>query len=208
MARLSGGKLIIEMIVCFWCLPPLMLFLPHSYRFLMLGGLFIFAALVLHFEGMLKFSMGWKLEWNGELRLMLWRFAAIAALLALVVCFYRPETFLGFPRRAPLRWLLVCCLYPLLSAWPQELIYRRFFFHRYGKALGGRGCFLINIMVFSFLHLIYLNLPALLLSLAGGMIFTSTYRRNGSLTLVTIEHSLYGLLIFSIGLGGYFFQRA
>jgi len=53
-------------------------------------------------------------------------------LLALVLIL-EPGTLFYFPRTHPVIWVLVMILYPGLSAYPQELIYRSFFFHRYSK---------------------------------------------------------------------------
>jgi len=43
---------------------------------------------------------------------------------------------------------------------------------------------------------------------AGGWLFGGTYRRSRSLGLVCLEHALYGDLIFTVGLGQYFFHGA
>ena len=37
----------------------------------------------------------------------------------------------NFPRATPFFWALVMLLYPLLSVYPQEIIFRSFLFHRY-----------------------------------------------------------------------------
>ena len=39
-------------------------------------------------------------------------------------------------------------------------------------------------------------------------IFASTYSKTKSLALVTIEHGLYGISLFLIGLGWYFYGGA
>ena len=43
----------------------------------------------------------------------------------------------GLPRRATGLWLAILALYPLLSALPQELIFRVLFFRRYGRLFAG-----------------------------------------------------------------------
>jgi hypothetical protein len=44
----------------------------------------------------------------------------------------------------------------------------------------------------------------------GGLMFAATYERRRSTLLVSIEHGLYGDFIFTVGLGGLFYdvQRA
>ena len=41
-------------------------------------------------------------------------------------------------------------------------------------------------------------------SLIGGWFFADTYRRSGSLSLVCLEHTLYGSFVFAIGLWPFF----
>src|SRR6516165_6773359 len=51
---------------------------------------------------------------------------------------YAPSAFLNLPRSNPLLWGLVMVLYPLLSVYPQGIIYRAFLFDRY-RSLYGSG---------------------------------------------------------------------
>ncbi len=60
-------------------------------------------------------------------------------------------------------------------------------------------------VMFAYAHLLYINPVAPTLSLLGGLIFASTYLKTKSLALVTIEHGLYGNVLFLIGLGYYFY---
>lgn len=59
-------------------------------------------------------------------------------------------------------------------------------------------------LAFGWMHLVYGNLVAIGLTLAGGWYFADTYAKTGSLRLATLEHALYGNLLFTIGLGGFF----
>ena len=70
--------------------------------------------------------------------------AATAAVAALLVWWLVPQQALSLPRRATGLWLAIMALYPLLSALPQELLFRPLFFRRYGalfpsRRRGGRG---------------------------------------------------------------------
>jgi uncharacterized protein len=38
----------------------------------------------------------------------------------------------------------------------------------------------------------------------GGLLFSLTYQRSGSLLLTSIDHALFGNFIFTIGLGQFF----
>ena len=107
--------------------------------------------------------------------------------------------------REELPWflpLLITLFYPWVSVYPQNLIYRAFFCQRYRPILGGGwGLILINAAVFSFGHVMFNNWIVLLLTFVGGILFTRTYLKSRSLLLATIEHALYGLFCFYLGIG-------
>lgn len=112
----------------------------------------------------------------------------------------------GLPREQPVLWLAVLLLYPLLSALPQEVIFRVFLFHRYRLLFPGRWALpLVSAGVFSLAHLQLGNWVALLLSLAGGLLFAHTYAKTRSLGLVALEHGLWGDWLFTLGMGRYFY---
>ncbi len=129
------------------------------------------------------------------------------ALLTVVVLAVRPEWALSFVRAEPLIWIMVMLLYPLFSALPQEFIYRSFFFHRYRRLFAASWSMdAVNAFAFGFMHIVFDNWVAVALTTVGGWLFARTYRRSGSLLCVTLEHSLYGCFIFTIGLGHFFYE--
>lgn len=137
------------------------------------------------------------------------RFLFLGSLLAFSVWLFYPERFLYMPLNNTSVWVILMFLYPVLSAFPQEMIYRTFLFHRYKRILS-RGWLLtfVSVVAFAFLHIIYENWVSILLTLAGGYLFTKTYKDTGSIWLTTIEHSLYGCLVFTLGLGIFFYSGA
>jgi membrane protease YdiL (CAAX protease family) len=146
--------------------------------------------------------LAWSRARPGEWRRVLLTFAAITALLVVAVRVLRPEALFAFPRQHPWRWALVMSLYPALSALPQEIIYRAFFFDRYRFLLGdGLGLLVGSALAFGFTHLAFHNWVAVALTVPGGLLFAHSYRRNGGLLVVTCEHALYGCMVFTIGLG-------
>lgn len=137
-----------------------------------------------------------------DVRRIAWRFGLATALLGGAIALWAPERLLAWPRERPQLWLAMLVLYPLLSVWPQEVLYRRFFFRRCEGLLGtARGCVLANAVAFGAMHGIFRNGVAVALSLVAGWIFADTYRRTRSLRLVCVEHSCYGLMAFTLGLG-------
>ena len=146
---------------------------------------------------------------SAEIREIFVRFVVLAPLIALLTWFLWPDTFLSLPRQKPLFWLMIMCLYPLLSVWPQEVLYRAFLFRRYSAVFGSTGRTVVaSAVAFGFAHVIFLNWIAVVMTALGGLIFARDYGRHRSLKLVCLEHSLYGCLIFTVGLGRFFYTGA
>ncbi len=142
-----------------------------------------------------------------ELIYILLRFIFAIILLTAIILHRDPAAFLAFPKTKPRIWLIVMCGYPLLSALPQEFLYRRFYFARYARLFPSElFMFLSNIFVFSYLHIIYDNIYSVLLTMIGGWLFTRTYSRTASLRLATFEHAIYGLAMFTLGYGRLFYE--
>lgn len=137
-----------------------------------------------------------------------WLWLACMAFLAFAVWLLLPERFLSFPLERPGRWALVMVLYPIVSVLPQEIIFRVFFFRRYAPLFGEKCLPLASGLIFGFAHIILLNWVAVVLSSVGGYIFARTYAKTRSLALVCLEHTLYGCLVFTVGLGPYFYHAA
>ncbi len=139
-----------------------------------------------------------------------------AALLASGVALWRPELWLSFPRERPTVYVAVMILYPLLSVYPQEVIWRTYFFHRYQSMLdgvdpGGRAgrtpvwTVFLSGVAFGWMHCLFNNWVAVALTIPGGWLFAYTYARTRSTAAVWLEHAIWGCLIFTIGLGRYFY---
>jgi membrane protease YdiL (CAAX protease family) len=142
-------------------------------------------------------------EWSGVLT----RSAVAALAITALALWLEPARFLALPRERPALWLAGLALYPILSAWPQEVLYRVFFFERYAVLFGtGRALVIASGVAFALLHVVYPNLVAPLLSLPAGLVLAWRYQRTSALGPVWLEHSLYGLLLFSLGLGNFFFD--
>ena len=110
----------------------------------------------------------------------------------------------AMPSESPKNWLLLLVLYPLLSAWPQELIFRTFFFHRYKKIIPRKKHrMLLSAALFGFAHVVYGNWVAILLALLGGLLFAYTYAKTRSTLACVVEHSIWGIWLFTLGLGHY-----
>jgi membrane protease YdiL (CAAX protease family) len=145
-----------------------------------------------------------------KLRLFLPGFFVISLLLIITAGIYlyfsEPQNFLGIPSYHPRIWILIMFLYPVFSALPQEFVYRRFFFHRYSALFSDKDMIIFSAITFGLLHIIFHHWQSVLLSAAGGYLFARTYSQSRSLIITVIEHSIYGIIIFTIGLHQYFYD--
>ncbi len=143
------------------------------------------------------------------LMLVLKRFAIAAPLMVAFIYVYDPERFFELPRERTQLWVMIMIFYPVLSVFPQEVIYRLFFCDRYQSLFTKPKVMLVvNGLAFGWGHLLFQNWVAVSMCAAGGMLFASTWRRTKSFPLVWIEHALYGCWVFTIGLGWYFYSGA
>lgn len=150
--------------------------------------------------------LGWG-NYRPFLARILIRDALGLALLGLTVRVFAPELLFSFIKRRPWLWAAIMVLYPLVSVYPQELLYRSFFFHRY-QALFGSGWILLlaSALAFGFVHIIFGNWLSVVLCVIGGFLFSYTYQQSGSLLLTCLDHSIFGNFIFTIGLGQFFYH--
>lgn len=140
-------------------------------------------------------------------KVIFYKFLVIATLILIFSYFFDSTKFLNFPRSHFFVWLLIMILYPILSAFPQEIIYRSFFFKRYGNLFKNKKILIfVNAFLFSFAHIIYLNPIVIIFTFIGGLIIAESYSKHNSLIKASIEHGLYGDIVFTSGLGTYFYH--
>ncbi|MGQ0741824.1 MAG: CPBP family glutamic-type intramembrane protease [Alphaproteobacteria bacterium] len=209
LAQFSKEKLLLaaEFSLVFIGLPLVIVAIKE--RALLVGLLWIGAFLAYRVtRGLPRLKTDIRQFWR-NLRPILLRFAVLAPAVAALTWFIMPDAFLAFPRERPDVWLMVMLLYPLLSVWPQEMIFRAFLFHRYAPLFGRQwGYVAASALAFGYGHMILLNGVAVVMSAIGGFLFARDYARNQSLLLVCLEHTLYGCLIFTVGLGRFFYSGA
>lgn len=206
----SKPWLIIELLVLMIGLPALLYaVLPVKYLLPIIWSAALYGYSITRYtlphtlaEWWLRSGITWR-----NLRPILRRFAFAALLLAGATWALAPEMLFSFVRERPAFWLLIMCLYPLLSVIPQEIIFRAFFFSRYRRLFPSPVLMIAaSGIAFGLAHILFHNWVAPLLCLIGGMMFAQTYQRTRSLLLVAIEHALYGDFIFTLGLGRYFYH--
>lgn len=153
-------------------------------------------------------------DWRGLLRgwrRIPWGEAGVLVMVTLVsglaiLWWTRPEAIFQIPRHRPQFLLLIWSLYPLLSALPQELIFRPLFFHRYGPILPrGQGALLLNAAVFAFAHLMYWSWVVAAFTFVGGWVFARAYVTRGFPAAWAL-HAIAGNTLFAVGMGAYFYS--
>lgn len=133
---------------------------------------------------------------------VLQRFMVTSGLLLAIAWLTIPEHLFDIPRQRPAFWVFFMLVYPLASVYPQELLYRVFFFRRYAALVADvRWLILLNALMFSWAHVVFHNITALVYTFIGSLYFAQTYNKTGSLRLVCLEHALYGVLLVTIGYG-------
>lgn len=202
-----------EFLVLFVAVPIVLYVQRHAMRRMIIPTLLVVGTVCMTILLMDR-SFARRRLWNGRrlrqgLRRMAATFVMGAAVLSVLVALFRPELLFEFPRQRTRVWMLVMVLYPVLSVYPQELIYRTFLFHRY-RPLFPKVAHRVVVSGFAFglAHLFFANWIAPVLTTVGGLLFARTYARSASTLQATIEHGLWGNFLFTLGLGWYFYGGA
>ncbi|MGB1040408.1 MAG: CPBP family intramembrane glutamic endopeptidase [Flavobacteriales bacterium] len=133
------------------------------------------------------------------------KFMAIAGLSTLFLYFSDPDSLFNVISEKPLLWLSFSGIYVVLSVIPQEIIYRYFFLKRYRTLFKNKWTLiLVNASLFSLAHIWFNSWIVLAFTFIGGILFLQTYRKTHSLWLVILEHSLYGIWLYTVGYGELF----
>lgn len=141
-----------------------------------------------------------------------WRVVAGFTVVTLVVAtaalgLTRPDAFFNILHTQPMILPVIILFYPILSALPQEVVFRVLFYRRYGGLMpNGRTAMLVNAAVFSLAHLMYWSWVVALMTFFGGLIFSWAYEARRSFALAVLLHSIAGWIIFTLGLGVFFYS--
>ncbi len=142
------------------------------------------------------------INWAAFWKLSLIKLLIIIVITSLFVWFTDAKSLFVVMPNKPKLWMLILFFYSLFSVYPQELLYRTFFFQRYENLFKNEKIFiLINALLFSLAHLFFKNTLVLLLTFIGGILFAITFKKTKSTILVSIEHSIYGCWLFTVGMG-------
>jgi uncharacterized protein len=208
-----GGRalLFVECMVLFFIGPAALFFVRHWFAWritpIVLLFSFLCAVFLLRDNGFDRNKL-WDVSSLGpHLRAILLTFLFPALSLALFTYAFHRRLFLYFISAEPWLWLVFVLLYPVLACYPQEVLFRAFFFHRYQPLFPGRGVMIaLSGLSFGLAHLFFNNALAPVLATFGGMLFAYRYARADTVVASALEHGLWGNFLFTIGLGWYFYS--
>jgi len=193
----------------FYLMAPVVgaVFLPANAMFAMLFGMTALGLGLLHLTpgfAWRDLTRGWgRIDWR---RVGLVAAATAAAGLAVVTA-TAPGAAFVLVRERPVLMAAILVLYPVLSALPQEVVFRALYFRRYGGFLpSGRAGIVLNAGIFALAHLMYWHWIVAAMTFAGGLAFAEAYARGRSFPTAVAAHAVAGNLIFLIGLGLYFYS--
>jgi membrane protease YdiL (CAAX protease family) len=209
------NRLGFEYFACFIALPAAMFIGIDSLRSLgfrppLIPMLWIWAVIcwtVLRFDRSFDHRAMWRLPRPSPIMaVIVLRWIALAAVMAIYIHLRHPEHLLELPRERPRLWVIILFAYPLFSVLPQSIVWRSFVLHRY-RPVFGRDVVMLGAatVAFAFIHLVFKNFEAVVLTAIGGLVFTWTHMRSGSMLLAAFEHALYGCWAFTIGYGRFLY---
>lgn len=149
-----------------------------------------------------SFRLSEKVNWRSFWKHTLLRLVVIIAVTTCYVLYVDASALFFVPKTDLRLFIIILFIYTFLSVWPQEIIYRTFFFKRYESLFRSKSLFVfINAVLFSLAHVFFRNTLVLVLTFLGGLLFGLTYLKFRSTTLVSIEHAIYGNWLFTVGMG-------
>lgn len=183
---------------------PLSLLLPYDS---IIKGIFILVAFVyllyvLFKKTPIRFRIKKGINWRSFWKAIAIKFVGITVITSIYVYIMDASVLFCVPRKKPDLWISILFIYTFLSVWPQEVIYRTFFFERYAAFFKNKKVLIfVNAIIFSIAHLFLRNTLVTILTFIGGLLFAYTFTKTKSTTLVSIEHALYGNWLFTVGMG-------
>jgi uncharacterized protein len=201
--------LILEFAALFVVLPLFIYYrvlpnLPIPYLLIAALGSFLILRRTPGFQTSKLFSLA---NVSSHLPALLLRDVICLLMLAAAVRLFAPELLFSLVKRTPGFWALVMLLYPVVSVFPQELLYRAFLFRRYEAIFGNDWAMVaVSALAFGFVHIIFRNWLVVGLCVLGGFLFALTYHSSQSILLACLEHAVFGNFLFTIGLGKFFYH--
>ncbi|MDO5971008.1 CPBP family glutamic-type intramembrane protease [Flavivirga aquimarina] len=194
---------IVEFLIIFILL-PVSFVIDYSIKLKMgIGGIgFLYIIYVLLKVEKRKIKIGPNLKWRIFWRQTFFKLVVIAIITTLFVWLTDSKSLFSVLLEKPKLWVFILFIYSFFSVYPQEIIYRTFYFQRYKGLFKSELLFIfVNAIIFSLGHIFFKNSLVLVLTFFGGLLFALTYKKTESTLLVSIEHTIYGCWLFTVGMG-------
>lgn len=202
--------LVVEFLILFFILPvSAAFFISPSFLFPGLLCFTLFGIILLQITSTFRWRSLWqdctKFDWKA----LGWFSLFCLLIFSLITFLLIPEHFYDLPTHSLKLWILIMVAYPIISALPQELIFRPLFFIRYKSIFPNKKYLvIINAIAFCLAHLFYWNLVAITITFLGGLVFAYIYKKNRNFLEIVMYHSVGGCIIFTTGLGRFFYSGA
>jgi hypothetical protein len=123
-----------------------------------------------------------------------------------IMAYYHKRGWRQFPFvfSQPRLFCMIAVAYAVSVA-AQEFLYRSYFFWRYDGFLPLIPLFILNVIAFGWVHIVFRSWVSVLVTAVGGVLFTGLYVQFHSSIGVCIVHMAFGLSIFAMGWGRYFY---
>jgi uncharacterized protein len=207
--RINNQKILrgIEFVLLFFGIPliiyfdsrityPVLLLLPFSLGIL----LYLWLNKDFNFKSLVRLNITRKEIWKNSVAVLITTLFLMA-----YVFFFERENLFNLPRKNTRIWLMLCIFYPLFSAYLQEIIFRVFLFTRYSSLFKKRFLLILaSGIAFSFVHIVYYSPVSIISTFIAGIYLSLIYAKTGSVLFTTILHSIFGIIVFTIGLGHHF----
>ncbi len=162
----------------------------------------IYVILILFRHSHISFDIKKDIKWKRFWLYTFLKFIIISILIIGFVYWQDPAHLFYVPRHHVGLFSIMLVAYTVISVWPQEIIYRTFFFTRYAEFFSNKKLLIfVNSVIFSLAHLFFRNTLVIVITFLGGLLFACTYFYTRSTTLASIEHAIYGNWLFTVGMG-------
>ncbi len=201
-------KLAIEFLIIFFLIPLVVILIN---LFISNQKVFVFLPLFLvFFLSLYLLKKTPSFSFNSLKKKIDWKFFFLISLVFVISGFFYTmildrNLLFNLPKNYFFLWVAVMIFYPIFSVIPQEIIFRVLFFERYSCLFKNQFLYLIlNSIIFAYIHLVFQNFHAFFITLITSPVFAHAYV-NKSFKTCFLTHTIGGQLVFTYGLGKYFY---
>jgi len=163
---------------------------------------FLYIIFILFRVEKMKFKIAKGLDWKLFWKHTLIKFISVIILTTIYVWIFDKQNLFYVVLNKPFLWISILFVYSVFSVYPQELIYRTFYFQRYETLFKSKTLLIfVNAIVFCLAHMFFRNTLVIVLTFLGGLLFGFTFYKSKSTLFVTIEHAILGCWLFTVGMG-------